>query len=38
MVSGPPRYRSKGKILNWDPPHVFEYEWKVAPVPEMPLG
>jgi len=20
------------------PPHVFEYEWKVAPVAEMPLG
>lgn len=38
MVSGPPRYRSKGKILTWDPPRVFEYEWKVAPVPEMPVG
>ena len=38
MVSGPPRYRSKGKILNWDPPRVFEYEWNVAPVAEMPLG
>jgi len=37
-VSGPPRYRSRGKILTWDPPHVFEYEWKVAPVGEMPLG
>jgi len=37
-VSGPPRYRSKGKILRWDPPHVFEYEWNVAPVAEMPLG
>jgi uncharacterized protein YndB with AHSA1/START domain len=38
MVSGPPRYRSKGKILNWDPPRMFEYEWNVAPVAEMPLG
>jgi len=38
MVSGPPRYRSKGTILAWDPPHLFEYEWKVAPVAEMPLG
>ena len=37
-VSGPPRYRSRGKILTWDPPHVFEYEWNVAPVAEMPLG
>jgi uncharacterized protein YndB with AHSA1/START domain len=38
MVSGPGRYRSTGKILRWEPPRVFEYEWKVAPVPEMPLG
>jgi uncharacterized protein YndB with AHSA1/START domain len=38
MVSGPPGYRSTGKILVWDPPRVLEYEWKVAPVPEMPLG
>jgi uncharacterized protein YndB with AHSA1/START domain len=38
MVSGPPRYRSTGKILVWDPPRVLEYEWNVAPVPEMPAG
>jgi uncharacterized protein YndB with AHSA1/START domain len=38
MVSGPARYYSKGTILSWDPPHLFEYEWNVAPVPEMPLG
>ena len=38
MVSGPGRYHSKGTILNWDPPHLFEYEWNVAPVPEMPAG
>ena len=38
MVSGPGRYHSTGTILNWDPPHLFEYEWNVAPVPEMPLG
>jgi len=38
MVSGAGRYRSTGKILRWEPPRVFEYEWKVAPVPEMPLG
>ncbi len=37
-VSGPPRYRSTGKILAWDPPRLLEYEWKVAPVPEMPRG
>lgn len=38
MVSGPPQYRSTGAILQWDPPRVFEYEWKVTPVPEMPRG
>jgi uncharacterized protein YndB with AHSA1/START domain len=38
MVSGPPAYRSTGKILTWDPPRVLEYEWNVAPVPEMPRG
>jgi uncharacterized protein YndB with AHSA1/START domain len=38
MVSGPAQYLVKGKILTWDPPKVFEHEWKVAPVPEMPAG
>lgn len=38
MVSGPARYHSTGTILRWEPPRVLEYEWNVAPVPEMPLG
>jgi uncharacterized protein YndB with AHSA1/START domain len=38
LVSGPARYHSTGTILTWDPPRVLEYEWNVAPVPEMPLG
>ena len=38
MVSGPPGYRSTGEILIWEPPRVLEYEWNVAPVPEMPKG
>lgn len=38
MVSGPARYHSTGSILEWDPPHLLEYEWNVAPVPEMPHG
>ncbi|HEX4404452.1 MAG TPA: SRPBCC domain-containing protein [Polyangia bacterium] len=38
LVSGPARYRSTGKILVWQPPRVLEYEWIVAPVPEMPRG
>jgi len=38
MTSGPARFRSTGRILAWEPPRVFEYEWQVAPVPEMPDG
>lgn len=38
LVSGPPQYRSTGKILAWEPPRLLEYEWNVAPVPEMPRG
>ena len=37
-VSGPAGYRSSGTIRVWQPPRVFEYEWNVAPVPEMPRG
>jgi uncharacterized protein YndB with AHSA1/START domain len=38
MVSGPAQYHVKGKILVWDPPKVYEHEWKVDPVAEMPHG
>ncbi len=38
MMAGPPQYHSGGAILRWEPPQVLEYEWKVAPVPEMPRG
>ena len=38
MVSGPNQYHVKGKILAWDPPNVYEHEWKVSPVAEMPQG
>ena len=38
FVSGPAGYRSTGKILAWEPPRVLEYEWNVAPMPEMPCG
>lgn len=38
MVSGPARYHSTGAILAWQPPRLLEYEWNVAPVPEMPGG
>jgi uncharacterized protein YndB with AHSA1/START domain len=38
MISGPARYHSSGKILAWEPPRLLEYEWNIAPVPEMPRG
>lgn len=38
LVSGPAGYHSTGKILTWDPPRILEYEWNVAPLPEMPRG
>lgn len=38
LVSGPARYHSSGVILAWQPPRLLEYEWNVAPVPEMPQG
>ena len=38
LISGPARYHSTGKILKWQPPGLLEYEWNVAPVPEMPRG
>jgi uncharacterized protein YndB with AHSA1/START domain len=38
MVSGYAQFHVTGKILTWDPPHVYEHEWKVAPVSEMPRG
>jgi uncharacterized protein YndB with AHSA1/START domain len=38
MVSGPAQFHVTGKVLAWDPPRVFEHEWKVAPVPPMPNG
>lgn len=38
LVSGPAAYHSTGRILAWEPPRVLEYEWNVAPVPEMPSG
>jgi uncharacterized protein YndB with AHSA1/START domain len=38
LVSGSAGYHSQGRIREWKPPHLFEYEWNVAPVPEMPRG
>ena len=38
LTTGPAAYRSTGRVLAWEPPRLLEYEWNVAPVPEMPHG
>ena len=38
FVSGPSRLHVTGRILTWDPPRVFEHEWKVAPREELKSG
>lgn len=36
--TGPAQLHVTGRILVWEPPHVFEYEWKVKPWGRMPNG
>ena len=38
FISGPSHFHVTGRILRWDPPHLFEHEWNVAPRPELPSG
>ncbi|MDA4123352.1 MAG: SRPBCC domain-containing protein [Thaumarchaeota archaeon] len=38
LHAGPSQLHVTGRILRWDPPRVFEHEWKVAPRPELPSG
>lgn len=38
MVSGPAAFQWTGKILTWDPPRVYEYEWNADPRTELPQG
>jgi uncharacterized protein YndB with AHSA1/START domain len=38
FVSGPAKFHVTGRILSWDPPYLFEHEWKVEPRPELPSG
>jgi len=38
MIAGPAQFHVRGRILAWDPPKVYEHEWKVDPVPPMPRG
>ena len=35
---GPGQFHVTGRILEWDPPRVLEYEWKIRPRPGMPSG
>lgn len=35
---GPGNFHVTGRILEWDPPRVLEYEWKIRPRPGMPNG
>jgi uncharacterized protein YndB with AHSA1/START domain len=30
--------RATGRVLEWDPPRVYEYEWIVEPGPQLPRG
>lgn len=36
--AGPSQFHVTGQILTWDPPRVFEHEWKVEPRSELPAG
>ncbi|MBL8952981.1 MAG: SRPBCC domain-containing protein [Myxococcaceae bacterium] len=38
LITGPTAYHSTGRITAWQPPRLFEFEWNVAPLPEMPRG
>jgi uncharacterized protein YndB with AHSA1/START domain len=38
FLSGPAQYHVTGRILSWDPPHLFEHQWKVEPCPGLPSG
>lgn len=37
-ISGPSQFHVTGTILAWEPPHVFEHEWNVAPREGLPKG
>jgi uncharacterized protein YndB with AHSA1/START domain len=37
-VAGPAQIHARGRILKWEPPHVYEYEWIAEPRKEMPNG
>jgi uncharacterized protein YndB with AHSA1/START domain len=38
LVTGPARVSATGRILEWDPPRVYEYEWNIGPSAFTPKG
>jgi uncharacterized protein YndB with AHSA1/START domain len=38
LQAGPSLLHVTGRILTWDPPKIFEHEWKVAPRSELQSG
>jgi uncharacterized protein YndB with AHSA1/START domain len=38
FISVPAGFHTTGRILTWDPPHVFEHEWHIEPHPRLPNG
>ncbi len=38
FISAPASFHTTGRILVWDPPRVFEHEWRMDPHPHLPNG
>jgi uncharacterized protein YndB with AHSA1/START domain len=38
LVTGPDRVHATGRVLEWDPPRLWEHEWNVLPGPFLPKG
>lgn len=38
FFTGPDRIHSSGRILQWEPPRFYEYEWSIPPGPFAPHG
>jgi uncharacterized protein YndB with AHSA1/START domain len=38
MVTGPYGVRAVGRILEWDPPRLYEHEWNALPREDLPKG
>jgi uncharacterized protein YndB with AHSA1/START domain len=38
LTTGSYHVHATGRVLSWDPPRLYEYEWNVAPRPSLPDG